>query len=576
MVSIPPGSSLGRYRVIEQLGRGGMATVFRCHDPNLDRYVAVKVLPSFMTDDPTFIGRFTQEAQTIARLNHPNILRIYDFGEDKGFTYIVSEIVPGGDLQDRLHGDPLELSEVLKYIDPLADALDYAHGQGIVHRDLKPANVLLDKDERPILADFGLARMLESSTRFTQEHQALGTPEYMSPEQAMGADADHRSDLYALGIMVFQMLLGQTPFHADTPAATLMAHVHRPLPLPTSMDPSIEPKLEGALLKSLAKQADDRFQSAREMVSALGMSGPQPIDPVQQEGAMATAVLDLPDLQPTQELDMPTAVVGTEAALQQAGRQPATGPPGQTPPAAAGPATGDAAPAPAAAPSRTLLYVGGGAAALVAVVAAVAVLLMSGGGDAEPPGPAPAVVGAPAVAPAPAPGVVAVPAEGTYPGEEPQSPQSVAQAVAALEQIIDRAKQSVIGIRAVTLDGQIQTEFKTREELASITRGFFRRPALRQEVFEAEELYKAIGLMAEDQDLEDSHQVVGRRYQVPCQPGPVQPPIPCAPKSSHCFIQPKISSTRLRISGSPRTPDAEQSDHQWRSCGRWCSGPRGA
>ena len=136
---------------------------------------------------------------------------------------------------------------------------------------------------------------------------------------------------------------------------------------------------------------------------------------------------------------------------------------------------------------------------LVAVVAAVAVLLMSGGGDAEPPGPAPAVVGAPAVAPAPAPGVVAVPAEGTYPGEEPQSPQSVAQAVAALEQIIDRAKQSVIGIRAVTLDGQIQTEFKTREELASITRGFFRRPALRQEVFEAEELYKAIGLMAEDQ-----------------------------------------------------------------------------
>ena len=174
MVTIAPGSSLGRYRVIEQIGQGGMATVFRAHDPTLDREVAIKVLPSYHMEDPTFADRFAQEAQTVARLNHPNILQIYDFGEDKGFTFIVSELVPGGDLQDIITDEPMPAAEVLKYMAPLSGALDYAHGQGIVHRDLKPANVLLDQDKRPILADFGLARMLESTTRFTQQQQAIG------------------------------------------------------------------------------------------------------------------------------------------------------------------------------------------------------------------------------------------------------------------------------------------------------------------------------------------------------------------------------------------------------------------
>ena len=212
MVSLQPGASLGRYRVFEQLGRGGMATVFRCHDPNLDRFVAVKVLPSYYTQDPTFVGRFSQEARTVARLNSPNILQIYDFGEDKGFTYIVSELVPGGTLQDRLVGEPMPLEEVLWYMKPLARALDYAHAEGILHRDLKPANVLLTDDASPILADFGLARMLESASRFTQPNQALGTPEYMAPEQAMGVDGDKLSDLYSLGIMLYQMILGTVPF----------------------------------------------------------------------------------------------------------------------------------------------------------------------------------------------------------------------------------------------------------------------------------------------------------------------------------------------------------------------------
>ena len=188
-----------------------MATVFRAHDPNLDRHVAVKVLPSFHAEDPTFLDRFRQEAQTVARLSHPNILQIYDFGDDKGFTFIVSEFVSGGTLQDKIGPEPMSPEDTLKYMSPLADALDHAHGQAIVHRDLKPANVLLNEEERPILADFGLARMLESSMRFTQASQALGTPEYMSPEQAMGGDVDHRSDLYAYGVLLYQMLVGQTP-----------------------------------------------------------------------------------------------------------------------------------------------------------------------------------------------------------------------------------------------------------------------------------------------------------------------------------------------------------------------------
>ena len=187
----------------------------------------------------------------------------------------------------------------------MAEALDFAHSQGIVHRDIKPANVLIDANSRPILADFGLARMLEAATRFTQAQQALGTPEYMAPEQALGADADHRSDLYALGIMaVYQMLLGQTPFKADTPAATLMAHVHRPLPLPTALNPDIEPRLEANLLKALAKDPNDRFQSAQDLVHAIaGGKGKAPsaavagdVDAASGDDADATAVLEQVDL----------------------------------------------------------------------------------------------------------------------------------------------------------------------------------------------------------------------------------------------------------------------------------------
>ena len=481
MVSIPPGSALGQYRVIEQLGRGGMATVFRCHDPNLDRYVAVKVLPSYYTEDPTFVARFTQEAQTVARLNHPNILQIYDFGEDKGFTYIVSELVLGGDLQDKLGNEPLPTEEALGFMRPLAEALDHAHSQGIIHRDLKPANVLIDTEGRPILADFGLARMLENTARFTQASQALGTPEYMSPEQAMGADGDHRSDLYAFGIMVYQMLVGQTPFRADTPAATLMAHVHRALPLPTQLNPNIGPRLEAALLKALAKDPNDRFQSAEDMIRSLSIA-----TGLGREAAAAdmgaTAVRDTADIGSTDVTDAPTAVIGAADDSTGVGHTALTPRPGGVAPRGPEAPTSppDAVPSPTR--KRLKLLVGGGIGAAAPIVVVVAVVLFSGGGEADD-------------------------TEENKPTAVPEattaSTMTLAEAVATLEGVTTRAEQNLIKGRDITPTEEIKPSFRTREQLAEITREFFRRESLREQVFEAQELYKVLGLMEDEQDLEE-------------------------------------------------------------------------
>ena len=162
-----------------------MASVFRSHDPQLDRQVAIKVLPSFQAEDPSFVERFRQEAQAVARLNHPNIIQVHDSGEDKGFSYIVMELVTGGTLQSLL-GRPLPLERALGLITPLSQALEYAHGQGVLHRDVKPANVLLDPNGHPKLSDFGLARLLETSSGLTRAGTVIGTPEFMSPEQALG------------------------------------------------------------------------------------------------------------------------------------------------------------------------------------------------------------------------------------------------------------------------------------------------------------------------------------------------------------------------------------------------------
>ena len=278
MVTLPSGSSLGRYQILEGIGRGGMASVFRAHDPDLDRHVAVKVLPSYHTENPTFAARFRREAQAVARLRHPNIVQVHDFGDDKGFTYIVMEYLAGGTLQDNL-GQRLPLSKVLELIAPLADALEFAHSQGVVHRDIKPSNVLMDTDGRPVLSDFGLARLLEAVGGLTRADTVLGTPEYMAPEQALGRTADQKSDQYALAIIIYQMLLGRTPFRGETPSETLMAHVHQSLPLPSSLDPDVDRRLEANLVKALAKDPADRHDSPTELMRALAGDTESPRPP---------------------------------------------------------------------------------------------------------------------------------------------------------------------------------------------------------------------------------------------------------------------------------------------------------
>lgn len=266
--SLLEGSSLGRYRLIERIGRGGMASVFRAHDPELDRTVAIKVLPSFRQEDPTFVERFRREAQAVAALNHPNIVQIYDFGDDKGFMYIVMEHVPGGTLHDKM-GSRFTVEEVLRHIGPVADALEHAHNQGIIHRDVKPSNILIDESGKPILSDFGLARMLNQQSAQITGGSLYGTPEYMSPEQAMGRPVDAKSDLYSLGIIIYQMLLGQTPFRSNTPTTTLLAHIHGPVPSPRSVDPQVDPGVETVLIQALAKDPGERQATPTRLIRAL-------------------------------------------------------------------------------------------------------------------------------------------------------------------------------------------------------------------------------------------------------------------------------------------------------------------
>ena len=266
---------LGRYEVIELIGSGGVASVFRGRDPVLDREVAIKVLRSDYLTDEAFVGRFRREAQTVARLGHPNILEVHDFGEEEGCAYLVTALITGGPLQ-RLMDGRLGLHRALSLTAPVASALDYAHGHGVVHRDVKPGNILLEPDGKPILADFGLARILDGRSTFTDARAILGTPEYISPEQVLGRPADHRSDVYSLGVVVYEMLLGRPPFNGDTPTSTALAHVNEPAPAPQELASRFGPAVREVVLKALAKEPEDRFQTAGELVHALASASPEP------------------------------------------------------------------------------------------------------------------------------------------------------------------------------------------------------------------------------------------------------------------------------------------------------------
>src|SRR3989440_5575061 len=264
------GGSLGQFRIVERIGAGGMATVFKAYQPNLDRYVAIKVLPAYHARDPVFVKRFVQEARAVAKLVHPNILQIHDFGEQENITYIVMEYVDGGTLKDRLNlKRALPVPEAVDYMIQAAEGLNCAHNHGIVHRDVKPANMLLRKDGYLLLSDFGIAKILEGTTNLTRVGTGIGTPQYMSPEQGTGQAVDRRSDIYSLGIVLFHCLAGRVPFTADNPLTITVKHLNDPLPIEMLRVAGVPNSIEQVVIKMAAKAPQDRYQTTDELISAL-------------------------------------------------------------------------------------------------------------------------------------------------------------------------------------------------------------------------------------------------------------------------------------------------------------------
>jgi tRNA A-37 threonylcarbamoyl transferase component Bud32 len=267
------GMNLGKYQLREQLGHGGMASVYRAYHPQLDRFVAVKVLRGELVEDTEFLARFQREAKIVAALRHANIVQVYDADRQDDIYYMVMELLEGDTLKARLtdyraREEPMPIGEVVRVMLDVLDGLAYAHSEGMIHRDLKPANIMLTKRGQAVITDFGIAQMV-GATRYTLSGALMGTLNYMAPEQGMQNQSDARSDLYSLGIVLYEMLTGKPPFDADTPLAILMKHVNEPLPMPPATGVVIPEAFERILLKVLSKNPDDRCQTAEELAQAI-------------------------------------------------------------------------------------------------------------------------------------------------------------------------------------------------------------------------------------------------------------------------------------------------------------------
>lgn len=294
------GRTLGNYRIVARIGRGGMATVYQAYQPALERYVAIKVLHRQLAeDDPQFVKRFQREAKAVASLRHPNIVQVFDFGVDDEVPYMVMEYVAGRTLKTELNAladrdEVMSLDELGDTFQAVASALTYAHGRGMVHRDIKPANVMLATKGDVILMDFGVARIV-GATQYTATGAVVGTPAYLSPEQGKGERGDERSDIYAMGVVLYEMTTGRVPFDADTPLAVIFKHISDPLPLPRYVNPRVPEEVEGVILKAMAKEPDERYQTVEEMAralaSAIAVSGPAPEDELEIE----STDVDTPD-----------------------------------------------------------------------------------------------------------------------------------------------------------------------------------------------------------------------------------------------------------------------------------------
>ncbi len=294
MIPEPSGPrTIGRYRLEHRLGRGGMAEVYRAVDTRLNRTVAIKMILPSLAAQPQFIERFLREARAVAALEHPNILPIYDFGEHSGAPYLVMPYLEGGSLARYIGLSGLPPHQVAEWIAELAAALDAAHRAGVLHRDVKAANVLLGRDERPVLSDFGIARMVGETSDLTASGVLLGTPSYMAPELARGERASRSTDLYALAVLAYEMLTGSPPFSGENPVAVLHQHVTQPVPPITARVPWPAGDVDAVFERALAKQPDRRQPScgalARELRAALAPAAEPPPTPAPTRAAALPA-----------------------------------------------------------------------------------------------------------------------------------------------------------------------------------------------------------------------------------------------------------------------------------------------
>lgn len=264
-----------RYEVRGLLGEGGMAEVYEAIDPRLNRQVAIKLLHRHLSSDSQFQARFEREAQAIARLKHPHIIQVYDFDRDDELRqyYMVIEYINGPTLSEYVrntHRGSLPLGEALRIMEDLASALSYAHTENMLHRDIKPSNVMMDRGNRAVLTDFGIAKLVaEGSENLTASGAMIGTPAYISPEQANGLPGDHRSDIYSMGIMFYQLVTGRLPYEGDTPISIILKHLQEIPAPPSTHNPELPPGVEAVILRCIAKDPMDRYQTAEELLHNL-------------------------------------------------------------------------------------------------------------------------------------------------------------------------------------------------------------------------------------------------------------------------------------------------------------------
>lgn len=278
------GKTINGYEVTGVIGRGGMATVYKARQLSMNRTVALKVLPRQFVDDETYIQRFNREVKIVSQLEHRNIVPVYDYGEYERQPFIAMRYMPDGSLDQLLRDGPIPVDKVLDIIRQIAPALDYAHNKHVLHRDLKPSNVLLDDGGGAYLTDFGIARILGEASGSTITTQGVvGTPSYMSPEQAQGHSLDGRSDVYSLGIMLFEMLTGRRPFESDTAYGVAVMQVTTPPPSPRAMNPTLSPVVEQVIYKALSKQPATRYQTAEAMVKAFQQALDNPLSASETE-----------------------------------------------------------------------------------------------------------------------------------------------------------------------------------------------------------------------------------------------------------------------------------------------------